>query len=83
VITVTRSAVLIQGSRIGTKKELEASSAYVHLKEFDVKFDVKELDWLASTLASAQEMLEKVGGGIVSPLPTFIVLQNFHLALSL
>jgi len=66
VITVTPLFVLIQGTRFGTKDELQASEAYVHLKRLGVELHIEQLDWLASVLSSAQEALEKVGGGVVS-----------------
>jgi hypothetical protein len=65
VITVINSAVVVQGTRLGTSAELQASEAYIHLKHLG-NLEIKELEWLASVLASAEDDLEKIGGGIVS-----------------
>ena len=65
VITVTKSVVLVQGSRFGTKDELQASEAFIHLQSLGVNLQITQLEWLASIAAAAQTDLEKVGGGIV------------------
>ena len=65
VITVTNSVVLVQGTRLGTSGELQASGAYLHLKRLG-NLEIKQLEWLASVLASVEDHLEKIGGGIVS-----------------
>jgi len=67
VITITPKAVLIQGTRFGTKAELEASAVYIHLKKLSAKLEISELDWLASILAWATDEAENFAGGVVSP----------------
>jgi hypothetical protein len=66
VLSITKPAIFIQGTRFGTVKELKASEAFVHLNKLGETLDIKELDWLASVAASAEETLLKIGGGIVS-----------------
>jgi hypothetical protein len=72
VITVTNSAVIVQGTRLGTSAELQASEAYIHLKRLG-NLEIRQLGWLASLLASAEDDLTKIGGGIVSLLPPFVL----------
>jgi hypothetical protein len=65
VITVTRAAVLIQGTRFGTRGELEESEIYVHLRELGVEAQISELDWLASLIHWATDEVYIITGGIV------------------
>jgi len=78
VLAITKPAVLIQGTRFGTVAELKASEAFVHLSKLGETIDIKELHWLASVAASAEEALAKVGGGISIPLyvKSFVVRQS-------
>jgi len=70
VISITRSSVIIQGNRLGTRAELEASEAYIHLSKLGVDLQISELDWLASVLVWAEEELQNIGGGI--PIPLYV-----------
>ncbi len=67
IITIANGAVLMQGSRFGTKDELERSEAIILLKNTFLDVDVKiwELDWLASTVYWASDMINTIAGGLV------------------
>jgi hypothetical protein len=66
VITITKAIVLVQGTRFGTRDELQASQAHIHLKKLGVDIHIQEREWLAHVAAHAQQDLQKIGGGIVS-----------------
>jgi hypothetical protein len=70
VIAVTNSVIVVQGTRVGTSAELQASEAYIHLKHLGSP-EIKQVEWLANVLASAEDDLEKISGGIVSFLRVF------------
>lgn len=60
----------MQGTRYGTRAELEASEAHILLRHLfesklvDIK--IRELDWLASIIHWATDELNTISGGIVS-----------------
>jgi hypothetical protein len=61
--------VLIQGTRFGTKAELEASEVMIlmnkHFRDIDITF--KELDWLASVVTWDTDVVYQITGSLVSP----------------
>ncbi|GJJ10291.1 hypothetical protein Clacol_004517 [Clathrus columnatus] len=51
IINITSNIILIQGSKLGEKAELEASEIYISLKKiFAVDITTHKLDWLATTI---------------------------------
>jgi hypothetical protein len=74
LISVTKAGLLVQGTRYGTRAELEASQAHILLRDlFEFKLvdiKIKELDWLASIIHWATDEINTISGGIVSPSST-------------
>jgi hypothetical protein len=65
VITITKSFVLVNGTRYGTRGELEKSEVHAVMKGLDVEIKCWELDWLASLVHWAQDELNTISGGVV------------------
>jgi hypothetical protein len=67
-IVITNLAVLIQGTRFGTKAELEASEVMILMHKHFGNIDLKsrELDWVASGVAWATDVVYQVTGSLVS-----------------
>ncbi|GJJ10295.1 hypothetical protein Clacol_004521 [Clathrus columnatus] len=69
LINITSSIILIQGSRLGPKKELEASEIFVSLKKaFNVDIKTHELDWLGAVLNWTVVAVESLAGSLTIPL---------------
>jgi hypothetical protein len=68
-IVIMNWMILIQGTRFGTKAELEASEVMIlmnkHFGNIDITF--KELDWLASVVAWGTDVVYQITGSLVSP----------------
>jgi len=68
LISVTKAGLLVQGTRYGTRAELEASQAHILLRDlFEFKLvdiKIKELDWLASIIHWATDEINTISGGI-------------------
>lgn len=67
-VIIMNWALLVQGSRIGTKAELEASEVMIYMNKHFENIDLKshELDWAASGVAWATDILYTITGGLVS-----------------
>ena len=67
-IVVMNRLVLIQGTRFGTQAELEASEVVILMKKCfgDVDLKCRELDWAASVVAWATDVVYQVTGSVVS-----------------
>jgi hypothetical protein len=67
-IVIMNWVVLIQGTRFGTKAELEGSEVMVLMnKHFEnIKLKCRELDWVASGVAWATDVVYQVTGSLVS-----------------
>jgi hypothetical protein len=67
-VVIINWVLLIQGSRFGTKAELETSEMMIlmntHFGNINVKF--RELDWAASTVAWATDVVYQITGSVVS-----------------
>lgn len=74
---MTKAGLLVQGTRYGTRAELEASEAHILLRDhFQLKIvDIKiqELDWLASIIHWATDEINTLSGGVVSVNATVVV----------
>jgi FAD/FMN-containing dehydrogenase len=68
LVSVTGSGLLVQGTRYGSRAELEASEAHILLRShFEFKpVDIKiwELDWLASIVHWASDEINTISGGL-------------------
>jgi len=71
-VVIINWVLLIQGSRFGTKAELETSDVMIlmntHFGNIDVKF--RELDWAASTVAWATDVVYQITGSV--PIPMYM-----------
>ncbi|KIJ25606.1 Glucooligosaccharide oxidase [Sphaerobolus stellatus SS14] len=79
IINIASNIVFVQGSRMGSAAELQASEVSIRMKEiFDVDISTKELDWLASILDWATNAIDSIAGGLSIPLYTksFAVRQS-------
>ncbi|GJJ10290.1 hypothetical protein Clacol_004516 [Clathrus columnatus] len=79
IINITSSFILVQGSRLGSKAELEASEIFISIKKaFAVDIKTHELDWLGSLFSWATTTLENLAGAISIPLymKSFCVRRN-------
>jgi hypothetical protein len=67
-IVVMNCFVLIQGTRFGTKAELDASEVMILMnKHFGtINLKCRALDWVASCAALATDVVYQVTGGLVS-----------------
>ncbi|KIJ35610.1 Glucooligosaccharide oxidase [Sphaerobolus stellatus SS14] len=71
VINIASNIVFIQGSRMGSAAELQASEVAVRMKgEFEVDLVTTELDWLASILNWATGAIDSLAGALTIPLYT-------------
>ncbi|KIJ46864.1 Glucooligosaccharide oxidase [Sphaerobolus stellatus SS14] len=69
VINITNTVILIQGSRIGSKAELEASQVSIKMKQlFNVNIQARELDWLGSVINWVTETIQSMAGSLTIPL---------------
>jgi len=71
VITLTPSSALIQGSRLGTPDELQASGITAALGD-GATINITSLDWAASVLNWVTYELENLAGNI----PSFMYMKN-------
>jgi len=69
-VTIMNWALLVQGSRFGTKAELEASEVIIQMnKQFgNIDFKFRELDWAASGVAWATDVVYTITGGLSAPM---------------
>jgi hypothetical protein len=67
-VVIMNWALLIQGTRFGTKAELEASEVMILMNNHFGNIDVKsrELDWAASGVAWATDVVYQITGSVVS-----------------
>ena len=67
-IVILNSVVLIQGTRFGTQAELEASEVMILMNQHFGNIDLKSrtLDWAASVVAWATDVVYQVTGSLVS-----------------
>jgi hypothetical protein len=67
-VIIMNWALLIQGTRFGTKEELEASEVMVLVNKHFGNVDLKsrELDWAASGVAWMTDVVYTITGGVVS-----------------
>ena len=78
-IVILNSAVLIQGTRFGTQADLEASEVMIlmnqHFENIDLKCRV--LDWAASVVAWATDVVYQVTGSLVSSRTCILILPFY------
>lgn len=71
LINITGNIILVQGSRLGTRKELEASEIFVSLnKTFKIDIKTHELDWMSSIVNWAVNAGETLAGALVCTINT-------------
>ncbi|KZW02826.1 FAD-binding domain-containing protein [Exidia glandulosa HHB12029] len=72
LVTVKKGSVLIQGSRIGSRAELDKSAIHLHLGEGAKAktYDVKVFDWVASVQKWSVDAVNDFGSSI--PLPQYM-----------
>jgi len=71
-VVIMNWTLLIQGTRFGTKADLEASEVMIlmnkHFRDIDVK--CRELDWAASIVAWATDVVYQITGSV--PIPMYM-----------
>lgn len=67
LVTIKKGSILIQGSRIGSRQDLDKSGIHVHLGEgANAKtIDIRVFDWVASVQKWAVDAVNDLGSSIV------------------